>query len=303
MSINPRNKGYLFALGASFALANSFVFSKAALMEIQMVQFGVVWFGMGLVWNSIYIIYRKRKFSTIRGKGLWVNIVIAILEALATGLFYIAINKMENPAIVSFIGNIGPIFVTILGITLLKERFNRIEIAGILVALGGLFLINYNPSFTWKNMFLEGTVYVVLASFFFSIAAIIARKYNKYIEGSELSFVRVLLLFVSFVILFLFSSSDLEISSRALINMSIGSVLETLITIVLAYEAFKYIEATRNSLVLSTRSLFALLSAYLYFHIFPETFQVIGGLLTIIGVIAITSGQMLIKKKGSKNKA
>jgi len=272
-------------------------------MEIQMVQFGVVWFGMGLVWNSIYIIYRKRKLSTIRGKGLWVNIVIAILEALATGLFYIAINKMENPAIVSFIGNIGPIFVTILGITLLKERFNRIEMAGILVALGGLFLINYNPSFTWKNMFLEGTVYVVLASFFFSIAAIIARKYNKYIEGSELSFVRVLLLFVSFVILFLFSSSDLEISSRALINMSIGSVLETLITIVLAYEAFKYIEATRNSLVLSTRSLFVLLSAYLYFHIFPETFQVIGGLLTIVGVIAITSGQMLKKKKGSKNKA
>ncbi|MBA7557057.1 hypothetical protein ES705_49787 [subsurface metagenome] len=145
-------------------------------------------------------------------------------------------------------------------------------------------------------MFLEGTVYVVLASLFFSIAAIIARKYNKYIEGSELSFVRVLLLFVSFVILFLFSSSDLEISSRALINMSIGSILETLITIVLAYEAFKYIEATRNSLVLSTRSLFVLLSAYLYFHIFPDTFQVIGGMLTIVGVIAITTGKMLMKK-------
>jgi len=210
---------------------------------------------------------------------------------------------MENPTIVSFIGNIGPIFVTILGITILKERFNRIEIAGILVALGGLFLVNYNPSFTWENLFLEGTIYVVLASLIFSIAAIIARKYNQYIDGSELSFVRVLLLFVSFVILFLFSSVDLVISSRALINMSIGSILESLITIVLVYEAFKYIEATRNSLVLSTRSLFVLLSTYLYFHIFPDMFQIIGGMLTIFGVVAITTGKMLTKKNGTQNKA
>lgn len=297
MPIKSVNKGYFFALGASFALANSFVFSKAALMEVQMIQFGVFWFGLGLVWNSIFLIYRKRKLSTIRGKGVWVNTIIAILEALATGLFYLAINKMENPAIVSFIGNIGPIFVTILGVTLLKERFNLVEIAGILVTLTGIFLINYNPSFTWNTFFLEGSGYVILASLFFSIAAIVARKYNNYIEGSELSFVRVLLLFVIFIVISLFSSTELTISSRALINISIGSVLETLITIVLTYEAFKYIEATRNSLVLSTRSLFVLLSAYVYFRIFPETFQVIGGLLTIVGVIAITTGKMLLKKR------
>lgn len=251
---------------------------------------------MGVIWNLIYLLYRKRKLSTIRGKGLWVNIVIAVLEAVATGLFYIAIDKMENPAIVSFIGNIGPVFVIILGFTILKERFNRIEMAGILVTLTGLFLINYNKAFTWSNMFLEGTGYVVLASFFFSVAAIVARKYNQYIEGSELSFIRVLLLFVSFVILFLFSSGGLGISFRVLLNISIGSILETLITIVLAYEAFKYIEATRNSLVLSTRSLFVLLSVYLYFHIFPAPFQIIGGLLTIIGVLAITTGKILVKK-------
>lgn len=302
MSLKPRNKGYFFALGASFALANSFVFSKAALLEVDIIKFGIFWFGMGLIWNSIFLIYRKRKLSTIKGKGLWVNIVIAILEATATGLFYIAIDKMENPAIVTFIGNIGPIFVTIFGITLLKERFNLIEIAGIIITICGIFLINYNPSFTWRGLFIEGSAYVILASFFFSIAAIFARKYNKFIEGSELSFVRVLLLFVIFVILFSFSSSDLAISSRALLNISIGSILETLITIVLTYEAFKYIEAVRNSLVLSTRSLFVLLSTYVYFHIFPEAFQVIGGLLTVIGVIAITTGKILLKKK-VKNKA
>jgi drug/metabolite transporter (DMT)-like permease len=44
---------------------------------------------------------------------------------MATGLFYFAILKMENPGVVSFIGNIGPIFVTVLGLIFLKESFTK----------------------------------------------------------------------------------------------------------------------------------------------------------------------------------
>jgi len=184
-----RPKGYLFSLGASIALANSFVFSKAALNEVTLIQFGVIWFGMGVLWNFLFLLYQSKGKSFIRssGKGSWINILIAFLEALATGIFYIAIMKVENPTIVSFVGNIGPIFVTILGITLLKERFNWIEMSGIIITIIGILVINYSGQVRWHTILMDGTGYVVIASFLFSIAAIIARKYNQRIDSARLS--------------------------------------------------------------------------------------------------------------------
>lgn len=302
MNQKNRVKGYLFSLGASFALANSFVFSKAALNEVTMIQFGIIWFGLGVFWNFLFVLYlsKGRLFKRTPNKGFWINGIIALLEAIATGIFYIAIMKVENPTIVSFVGNIGPIFVTILGITLLKERFNWVEMLGILITITGIIVINYSGNIHFKNLLLDGTEYVVIASLLFSIAAIIARKYNERIDSARLSIQRALLLFFGFVFLFILSPQSLSISGKALLNISIGSILETLITIVLAYEAFKYIEATRNSLVISTKSLFVLFGAFLYFHILPTPVQVVGGILTIIGVVTITTGKIILQ--GRKNR-
>jgi len=302
MAQNNRLKGYLFALGASIALANSFVFSKAALNEVTLIQFGVIWFGMGVVWNFLFLLYtsKGKLLKRSKGKGFWINGIIALLEAIATGIFYIAIMKVENPTIVSFVGNIGPIFVNILGIILLIERFNWIEMLGIVVTISGIIVINYSGNIRFENLLMDGTEYVVIASVIFSVAAIIARKYNTHIDSARLSMQRALLLFFGFVFLFILTPQSLAVSGKALLNISIGSVLETLITIVLAYEAFKYIEATRNSLVISTKSLFVLLGAYLYFHILPTPIQVIGGILTILGIITITTGKIILQGRRKK---
>ena len=140
-----QSNGYLYALGASLALAASFVFSKSALNHLTMVQFGLIWFSMGVVWNSIWFLVRRdfRHIKDSFGTKTIVAIVIAFLEGAATGLFYMAIKEMENPAVVSFIGNIGPVFVTIMGVGLLKERFRNLQLIGILITIIGVFIINY----------------------------------------------------------------------------------------------------------------------------------------------------------------
>ena len=212
MNQKNRVKGYLFSLGASIALANSFIFSKAALNEVTMIQFGVIWFGFGVFWNLLFLLYssRRKLFKPPSDKGFWINGIIALLEAAATGIFYIAIMKVENPTIVSFVGNIGPIFVTILGITLLKERFNWIEMLGILVTITGIIIINYSGNIRFRNLLIDGTEYVVIASLLFSIAAIIARKYNERIDSAKLSIQRALLLFVGFIFLFILSPHQIK---------------------------------------------------------------------------------------------
>ena len=290
MRLSKTVLGYLLALGAAIALANSFIFSKAALKQVNFVQFGFVWFSMGVVWNSIWMIIRKERiFRKDNPKIIISSFVVAFIEAVATALFYVAIQRMENPAIVSFIGSIGPVFVTILGVVFLHEKYNLWGNIGIVLTITGVFIISFNRAVNVSNVFVEGTEFVVLASFLFSIATIYARKMKYSINANLISFYRVLVLFFGFAIWILFTSGFENIPTKALYQMGIGSFLETFITIIFAYQALKYIEAAKTSLIISTKSIFVLISAYLFFDIFPPTYKVLGGVITIIGVFLLTS--------------
>ncbi len=54
-----QSTGYLFALGASLALAASFVFSKSVLNYLSMNQFGLFWFSMGVIWNLTWFLVHR----------------------------------------------------------------------------------------------------------------------------------------------------------------------------------------------------------------------------------------------------
>ncbi|OQY01310.1 MAG: hypothetical protein B6I20_07840 [Bacteroidetes bacterium 4572_117] len=133
-------KGYIYAGIASLALANSFIFSKLSFSEVNFYQFGFFWFLVGTLWNFIYVLsLRYNKKFSFRASIKKINtelLSVSVLEAAATGLFYYAILVMENPGVVSFIGNIGPVFVVIFGVIFLKESFNKIQFLGIILAIG-----------------------------------------------------------------------------------------------------------------------------------------------------------------------
>ena len=281
--------GYLFAFGASLALASSFVFSKSVLYQISIIQFGLCWFGMGVIWNGSWFLFRadyRGLREQFREKTI-LGLLIAILEGLATGLFYLAIQAMENPAVVSFIGSIGPVFVIIMGYLLLKERFNRWQLTGIFVTVGGVFLISYRQG-GLEGLLQPGSAYVILASLLFAIATITGRKYQALLVPGYMSLLRSLLLAITFFILFIVYSEELPVNPGAWKNLAIGSVLETLITIIFAYKALKLIEATKTSLIISTKGLWTLLLAWIFLGVFPSNLQLAGGIMTLLGVWLIT---------------
>ena len=57
---NPKLRGYILTLIATIAMSNVFIFSKAALKEVELIQFGFYWFGFAILWNLIYAIPKKR---------------------------------------------------------------------------------------------------------------------------------------------------------------------------------------------------------------------------------------------------
>ena len=284
-----QTNGYLYAFGASLALAASFVFSKSALNHLSMLQFGLLWFSMGILWNSTWFLLR-REYKSVRGNTgakTGVAIVIAVLEGAATGLFYLAIKAMENPAVVSFIGNIGPVFVTLMGFSLLKERFRTSQVIGSVITIMGVFVSNYRAG-GFAGFVDPGSIYVIGAAFLFSLATIVGRRWHHLLVPGYMSLIRSFLLAAVMAVLFFRSGDMVSVSLSIWKDLALGSLLETLIVIVFAYQALKMIEATKTSLIISTKGVWTLLLAWLFLGVFPSGVQLIGGLLTLVGVWLIT---------------
>jgi drug/metabolite transporter (DMT)-like permease len=285
-------KGFTYAGIAAIALANSFIFSKLCFKELDFFQFGFWWFLFGTVWNFIYIIYNKKgetQFFRTCYKSLTKPLILIVtLEALATGLFYYAILTMENPGVVSFIGNIGPVFVTLLGLFFLKETFSKTQFLRIILAISGIFILNYKGYKSYNDILISGSHYVILASLLFSIAAIIARKKHHQIDAGILSVIRALVLLISFSILLLSMSRMTIPGFYITLYLIAGSFLEVFITIVFAYLSFKYIKAFKTSITISTKGIFALLSSWIFLSLQPTIYQIVGGILSLVGVFLVS---------------
>jgi len=284
-----QTNGYLYALGASLALSASFVFSKSALNHLTILQFGLLWFSLGIIWNLSWFLIRRdyRNVYSETGGKTAVALLIAIMEGAATGLFYMAIQAMENPAVVSFIGNIGPVFVTLMGIILLGERFRKSQLLGIVITILGIFVINYRKG-GFAGFIDPGSVYIISAAFLFSLATIAGRRWHRLLVPGYMSLIRTFLLALVMAILFFKSGEGLLISPGIWRDLAFGSFLETLIVIVFAYQALKLIEATKTSLIISTKGVWTLILAWIFLGLFPTGLQLAGGLLTLAGVWLIT---------------
>jgi drug/metabolite transporter (DMT)-like permease len=104
--LQPRVKGYSFALLATVAVSTVYIFSKAALNEVSLAQFGVYWFSMALLWNGLFAMRSKehRQFRPIPAKSLKILLFLGVLEIFATGALYsaIAIGSFMGPFITSY---------------------------------------------------------------------------------------------------------------------------------------------------------------------------------------------------------
>ncbi|MCF8332183.1 MAG: DMT family transporter [Bacteroidales bacterium] len=302
MIISDRGKGYLLTFIATLAMSNVYLFSKAALNDIHLAQFGFYWFGFAVLWNFIYGLFSCRYRNIWKtSRKSWITLgLIAVLEILATTFMFTAIQTMENPAFVSFISNVSPFFVTILGILFLGEVFKRLEIPGIVLTIVGAFIVSYKPGTSLSDIFIPGASYAFLSAFFVAVSMIIAKISIRKVHPLLISLNRVVYLFVYSFIMLLVLGQSFVIDSKPLGNIFVGSLLGPFLTAFTGYYALKYIEASRASLIRSTKSIFVLLGAFIMFGQMPEIYQIIGGLISLIGVILLTVGRS--KKPATKTK-
>ncbi|MEN8186154.1 MAG: DMT family transporter [Bacteroidota bacterium] len=297
-----QTKGYLLAFASVLAVSNVFIFSKAALNEVSLAQFGVYWFGFGLIWIVLYGI-KNNSFSKIKyfERNIYaLFVLLGLVEIAATTFFFKAISTIPNPAITSFLGNVSPVIVLTLSFIFLKERLNYLELIGVIIAISGAFIIGYKGGTNIHDMFIDGVQYILLYTLLFSTSSVISKKYIKTLSPVLIALNRTIFLFIFSFIAMIWLKESFIIPGSALKNLFIGSIIGPFLTAVTGLLAIQYIDLSKKSIISSTKSLFVLVGAYFYFGVFPKPYEIFGGILSITGVLLIIFGKIK-QKKAIKN--
>jgi drug/metabolite transporter (DMT)-like permease len=291
---SDRIKGYIFALIATIAFSNIYIFSKAALNEVHLSQFGLYWFTIASVLNIGWLVYRKhhRFLNVLTRKQKQALLTLGILEIITTSFFYLSIQIIPDPAVTSFLGNLYPVILTGMGVLFLKEKFSGMESLGAVLALIGAFVVGFRGGTTLSELFIPGAGVVLLNALFAAIASVVVKMNVRGMSPEIINTNRsVWLLFFS-VLMFLFYRPSLEIPLTALVNIAVGAFIGPFVALLLIYYSFHYIEVSKSSIVQSTKVVFVLIGGVLYFGTFPLLHQLIGGFLTLIGVVLISAAKL-----------
>lgn len=290
-------KGYAYAFVATIAGSTVYLFSKAALDVVSLPQFGVWWFLFALLWNFLFVWLTSATLFTAKVSSQALKALgrIGLYELVATTCFYAAIATASHPAIPSFLRNAEYLFVTLLGVSLLHERFAKLEIAGIVLVFIGVLIISFQKGDTFAAYFHGSSGLMLAAAAFYAFRTLAAKRHIKVVTPSALAINRALFLLLFAVAALLYTGKSVVIPFQTILIIGIGSFLGPFLTSLGQYSALKYLEASRTAIIQSTTALFVIPGAYLYFGRLPLTYQLIGGVFTIFGTV------LLMLKKGKEN--
>ncbi len=285
-------KGYLFALVATLTFSNVYIFSKAALNEIPLAQFGSLWYSVVALSCFFFALFNKKlgQLTRLTRKQVHILLTLAVLEIATTTLFFLSIHIIPDPAVTSFLGNMFPVMVMLGGIFILHERFGAVEIFGGFMALSGAFVISYSGGSSLDTMFIKGTGVVLLNSMFAATATLVVKTQVKKLSPELLNLNRAVWLLLFSVIMFFVMGESVPFSAGAIKNTVAGAILE-FVAILTAYYSYKHIEASRSSIVQSLKGIFVLLVSFVSFGTLPLPHQLAGGIITVAGVLIMALAQ------------
>lgn len=297
-------KGYAFAITGTIAFSSLYVFSKAGLNQVELAQFGLYYFGMGFLINLIFILVsgKFRQLPAIPRKVIGLLVLLGVIDIISNITFFMAIRAIPDPSVTSFLGNLFPVFLSILGITFLKERFTLIEAIGAMIALAGAFAISYSGDLSWSKFFIPGTGFVVINTLFAATVSVIVKKNVQKASPEVFNLNSNGWIFLFFLIYFLQSGQSVVISVTAFRNIALGAFFGSFIGLLSFFYSYRYITASRSSIIQSVKGIFVLIIAYFFFGNFPLPVQLWGGAVTITGVIIMMLAKGGIIGAGKKQK-
>ncbi|MBN1196640.1 MAG: DMT family transporter [Candidatus Aminicenantes bacterium] len=291
MAPEKRSLGYLLAFLSAVAVSLVFITSKVAQQTMETPLFMFWWFAFASLWGGIILVLKRRDLLCYLGKmrrfkAFFLYFVFS--EAWASFLFFYLI-KQVNPAIVSFIGSLTPLFVAIIAFFYIREQLSSREILGGFVSILGVVLITYvSPDITVGH-----TLLVLLMVLIFAFNNVLIKKKTEDVPPILITLVRIFALFATYLALNLARGGLRLPSTMEGAYLVVGSFLGPILGMTFLFTALKYIKSTQASLIKNSQPFLVVLFSYLFLGTGVTSHQLWSGSLIILGISLMISDRRL----------
>jgi drug/metabolite transporter (DMT)-like permease len=287
MKSNPA--AYLKPLLATIFWGLSFVATKTALHELTPVMIIIFRLLLGISFLTILAVYTKQDFSI----KLKQHAFILLLAAIAVFHLWIQVTGLQytSAANTGWIIGTAPVFIAIMGMIFFRERINLKQLAGIVLAFAGLFLLISKGDFTSIGFISNKGDFLVLASAFtWGVYSIV----NKKISLTYPPLMTILYLFIMMAALILPITANQDtlfrlehLSSIGWISILFLGIFCSGISYVLWAQSLKDMDASKVGAFLYLEPFVTVFSAWIFLHEIITLLMIVSGMIIITGVIIV----------------
>jgi drug/metabolite transporter (DMT)-like permease len=246
----------------------------------------------------IMLVLKRNPSKTSVLMNNWKTIFVVGLTGpfLSQGLQYIGLSLTSAGETVLLL-NMSPVFAVILALPLLGERITGRKVGGLLLATVGASLIvmdGVSLELGLELTRLFGDVIIIISTFLFAISGIAGKMAVKEVDSLSLTLFSTLIS-VPFLWITAFFLEDVTVLISVTIDiwfiaLWVG-IINSAFAFAIYYEVMKHIEASQVQITLNLISVWGVVMAILVLGEVLTILKVLGGAITIVGVILVQQRQ------------
>jgi len=283
--MKPERLGDLYALVCALVCGVGNIVLKIGLADISPELFNFYYFSAAFI-LSLFSLFKTSWRREIVKTELKVIGLIGLISLLFTfGIYTLICSiKLINPATVSFLSRLEVIIVIIMAFFFLKERLDRIEIVGGILAVSGVLVLKLQSTLEVS----QAATLMIISSFFFAAAEISVKRFVKLIGTMRFVFFRNLFASVIFYFMLKISGEGLTYPGHKTLGLAfLAAFLLPILGRATFIEALKRIDVSRAALINQSIPLFTAFFALIILNTVPPPIEWLGGGMIIVGVIII----------------
>ena len=270
----------IYLLGIVVIWGSTFAIIKGILDQIMPFTFlAYRFFWAAFILGLIFWKRLKNIDKIILGKGFLIGIFLFLGFTFQTvGLKYTTATKA------GFITGLSVILVPIISHFFIREKISKNSIIGVILAVIGLWFLNYNSSF----IFNFGDFLVLLCAVSFAMHIISVGLYVRKVDYVLLVMVQLTTVFVlSFLMALFFERPGIHLyyPSGVWWSIILTGIFATALAFYMQNKFQRYSTATKTAIIFSGEPIFGAIFAYLLLGEKVGLIAWIGGLLIIFGMI------------------
>jgi drug/metabolite transporter (DMT)-like permease len=284
-----RITAYIEVTFAVIVWGMSFIATKLALRDLEPVT--VVWlrFLIGVIILGIATVLRKQ-FIIPKGKE-WIYFAVLGFLGITFHQWLQSTGLMTSQAsTTAWIVATTPVFMAILGFLFLREKFDRLQITGILLAVIGVILVVGKGNFSGLlgGIFGEsGDILIMISAINWAVFSIISRRGLEKHQASPMMFYVMAFGWLFTSVLFIANDNFRDIGNitgTSLAGISFLGIFCSGLAYIAWYDGLKALPASQVGAFLYIEPLVAVIVAWLVLGEYLLPITLIGGAIILLGV-------------------